>query len=172
MEQRTAFLGGAVAVALVVGVERDHDIDHGHHDGTVDENRAHVGEGPPRRPEQAEQAGRYQHDGVVDQGHGSLASGLDRRRRVIRDGSPESAYLHPHPAHRPPRVVHLVGRVMPRPIFAEVTRSLEAAERHVHKAEIGELEEPDGRQENGGPVARAANAFLVDLVGVVSPVAP
>ncbi len=42
----------------------------------------------------------------------------------------------------------------------------------MYKAEIGKLEEPDGRQEDGGPVARAANAFLVDLVGVVSPVVP
>ncbi len=88
MAQRTALLGGAVAVALVVAVEHDHGIDHGHHDAAVNKDGAHVGEGPPRRPEQAEQAGGYQHDGVVDQGHGSLASELDRRRRVIREGLP------------------------------------------------------------------------------------
>ena len=73
--QRTGFGRRAVAVALVVGVEHDHDIEHGHHDAPVDKDGAHVGEGPPRRPEQAEQAGGYQHDGVVDQGHGSLATG-------------------------------------------------------------------------------------------------
>lgn len=74
------------------------------------------------------------------------------------------AYLHPHPAHHPPRVTHFTRRGLPGPVLVEVTRPLKAVKRLVRKDEIGELEKSQHPNDYCGPIPWSPAPFLVDSI--------